>query len=323
MQFGSHVYGTNLPTSDLDFKGVYLPSPRDILLQKVIPSINTNTKIDQTAKNSADDIDMEFYSLQKYLDLLAQGQTVAISMLFTPPQWYKRSTWAWEYIRQNKHKFLHKRIDSYVGYCRTQANKYGIKGSRMHAVRQVLELLQSASDKYGHLTKLREIWPSIEQFNADPTIDHIEIISEMARNSNHIEVRMLSVCDRKVQESITLKEAINIYSKVFENYGHRALLAESNNGIDWKALMHACRVCDEAIELLQTGHVTYPLKNAKFLLDVRQGKLEYKQVQDYIEQGFEQLEIEQAKSTLPESADMEWIEDFLYETYYHEINANG
>ena len=26
MQFGSHVYGTDLPTSDLDYKAVYLPT---------------------------------------------------------------------------------------------------------------------------------------------------------------------------------------------------------------------------------------------------------------------------------------------------------
>ncbi len=34
MQFGSHVYGTNVPTSDHDFKAIHLPEGRDILLQR-------------------------------------------------------------------------------------------------------------------------------------------------------------------------------------------------------------------------------------------------------------------------------------------------
>ena len=34
MQFGSHVYGTNTPASDLDFKAVHLPPARDILLPR-------------------------------------------------------------------------------------------------------------------------------------------------------------------------------------------------------------------------------------------------------------------------------------------------
>jgi predicted nucleotidyltransferase len=35
MQFGSHVYGTNLPTSDLDVKAVHVPGAQDTLLQRV------------------------------------------------------------------------------------------------------------------------------------------------------------------------------------------------------------------------------------------------------------------------------------------------
>ena len=34
MRFGSHLYGTDTATSDLDLKGVYLPSAREILLQR-------------------------------------------------------------------------------------------------------------------------------------------------------------------------------------------------------------------------------------------------------------------------------------------------
>jgi hypothetical protein len=35
MRFGSHLYGTATPQSDLDLKAVYLPDARDTLLQRV------------------------------------------------------------------------------------------------------------------------------------------------------------------------------------------------------------------------------------------------------------------------------------------------
>lgn len=69
MQFGSHVYGTtNLPTSDLDYKAVYIPSIRDIILQRPKNTITSHTKKDYTAKNTAGDIDFAdevVYSIYK------------------------------------------------------------------------------------------------------------------------------------------------------------------------------------------------------------------------------------------------------------------
>lgn len=44
MKFGSHLYGTETPSSNLDFKAVFLPSRSDILLGRVKESINVNTK---------------------------------------------------------------------------------------------------------------------------------------------------------------------------------------------------------------------------------------------------------------------------------------
>ena len=43
-KFGSHVYGTNTPLSDLDFKGIYQAEYRDIILNKAKDSIVTTTK---------------------------------------------------------------------------------------------------------------------------------------------------------------------------------------------------------------------------------------------------------------------------------------
>lgn len=40
MRFISHLYGTATPRSDFDLKAVYLPEARDILLQRMRPTVS-------------------------------------------------------------------------------------------------------------------------------------------------------------------------------------------------------------------------------------------------------------------------------------------
>jgi len=39
IKFGSHLYGTATAESDLDIKRIYIPSAKDILLQRIKPVI--------------------------------------------------------------------------------------------------------------------------------------------------------------------------------------------------------------------------------------------------------------------------------------------
>ena len=43
MKFGAHLYGTDTKTSDLDYKGIFLPSVEEILLNKIPKCINLST----------------------------------------------------------------------------------------------------------------------------------------------------------------------------------------------------------------------------------------------------------------------------------------
>ena len=74
MKFGSHLYGTATENSDLDYKGIYLPTKEQILLNRFKKSHNIQTKKGSSAKNTSDDIDIEFYSLQYFIKLACEGQ---------------------------------------------------------------------------------------------------------------------------------------------------------------------------------------------------------------------------------------------------------
>ena len=128
MRFGSHLYGTDTPDSDLDLKGVYVPDAADILLQRVKATITSNRVRAQGEKNEPGDVDIEVYSLQRYLDLLAEGQTLALDMLFAPDTAMTiPPSRLWREIQANGHRLVSRRATAFVKYCRQQANKYGIK----------------------------------------------------------------------------------------------------------------------------------------------------------------------------------------------------
>lgn len=314
-EFGSILYGTSVPTSDIDIKSIYVPPARDILLQRVKKTIQNNTKKGSDSKNTVDDIDKEMFSLDRYIALLLEGQTVALDMLFAGQHHWKCSSSIWNFIRNNKDKLLSSKSKSFIGYAKQQADKYGLKGSRMGAVRFALEILRACDpDK-----RLGEYETAIKQIIVGR--QHMGIAICTGPNKEPLE--HLEVVGCKVPFRATVKLAQATYQRIFDEYGQRALAAETNQGIDWKSLMHAVRVCGQACELLATGNVTFPRPNRELLLQIRKGELPYKEVAALIEQGFIDLEIAEKNSKLPLEPNYKFAEDFVEDVYRAEIIASG
>lgn len=308
MKFGSHLYGTSTPASDLDIKAVHLPAARDLLLQRVRPIITDNTKTDGAARNSADDVDRESFTLQKFLALVTEGQTVALDMLLAP-DWALRGDPSpiWREIQANRSRLLTSRYASFVGYCRTQANKYGIRGSRVAAARVALTILSGGVDRLGTTAKLREIEAEVRAATlATEHMDLIEIPQESGVPLTHWEV-----CNRKMPFTSSIKSARDIVERIIAEYGHRALQAEQNQNVDWKALSHAVRIAHQSIELLDTGHVTFPRPDAARLLEIKTGALPYQLVAEEIDALLPEIERRALASSLPPIADLAWVDDLV------------
>lgn len=323
-EFGSFVYGTNVPSSDRDYKGIFVPCARDILLQRATAtSVNKSTKEDPTAKNSAQDIDIERFTLQSFIRLCAEGQTVAMDLLFTPKKFWVQSSPEWDYIQTNRPRLVHSGVSSFIGYATQQAAKYGIKGSRVAAVRAVLELL-AQFDPQEKISKYADSFKVIifghELFDPNPAVtEHVSIV--MCRSPNGKEEPHLQVCNRKVSFHSRVKYAREIFQKIFDQYGQRALAAEKNEGVDWKAVMHAVRVCGQAKELLSTGQVTFPRPEKERLLKIRKAEIPYQEVATEIEKGLEDLKQIQTKSQLPKQIDVTAWENWICEVYEKEIKG--
>jgi hypothetical protein len=315
MKFGSHLYGTTTPDSDLDFKAVYIPAAIDIIMQRAKGGIGVpQPQKGEGVKNEPGEIDSENYSLQRYLQLLSEGQTVGIDMLFAPADAILESSVWWEGIVENKDQLLTKKSAAFVGYCRGQANKYSVKGSRMAAARKAAEAFNGWFTRLGATTKVSDVADALPALFDDHTRCVEAPIDGKGTLGWYFEC-----CNKKVCFTASVKQGYEIYSHVLDGYGRRAQRAEQCKGVDWKALSHAVRVGHEALELLTTGKVTFPLPNAEHVLKVKIGELPYDVVAEEIESLLGRVEDAVLTSSLPEKANQDFIDETVFQSNLYQV----
>lgn len=317
--FGSHLYGTSTPESDVDFKEIYVPHARDILTGNVKEHMSKNTN-NTSSKNTKDDVDHELYSLKYFFKLSADGETVALDMLHTPPSLVVKSDLpdVWKYIQDNRSRFYTTNMKSYLGYVRKQASKYGVKGSRLAVLRQALK----RSNEWGQYFDNGAVIRLSHMKNVLPVGEFASWVE--TENEKTGKQTFYNLLDRKFQDTLTNKEFNAILVKLEENYGERARKAEANEGIDWKALSHACRGGLQLLEIYKTGDLVYPLQDAPFILDVKLGKHTFKTVQEFLEDIVVQVEHaseQAAKNGMQQKVDMSFWDDFLEQVYLENHNS--
>ena len=302
-QFGSHLYGTNTPESDVDIKGVYVESIENILLKKDKSTIVHSTGNDES-RNSRDDIDIEFKELRFFLKEAMQGQTYAIDMLFCNEKNELFKDWRWEYIVKNREKLLSKNILPFIGYCRHQAAKYGLKGSRLGELERVITALSN--------------------FNIHDKISEIQIKeSEFVKFVEKNNEKFLEVLGKKYQVSKTVKAVLESLQIMWDKYGDRAKLAKENNGVDWKAVSHAYRCMYQVKSLLVTGEIVFPLKEANYIKEIKAGCVAWDNVNIELPLLMQSVEKCVDLSPLPGKPDKEFWDRFVLDVYNVRGGSSG
>lgn len=296
-KFGSHLYGTDTPESDVDYKGIYIPTLEDIILNRVKDSFNYSSN-KSSEKNSKDDIDFELYSIHKFFNLASKGETVSIDMLSTNNSNIVYKNKVWDEIQINRRMFYSKNLKSFLGYAQKQAAKYGLRGSRLDSANNLLRFLKSKLPEQ----RLSEFWCDI------PTDEHtfLNIVNDGS------DLRTLNFCGKIIQETVKVSYAIDIVEKFIDKYGHRAKLAQQNDGVDFKALSHAMRAALQVKEILTTNDLKYPLKDAKLLCDIKCGKLHFSEVNRMIESAIDEVKELTLTSKLRDNVNKEEIDNLLY-----------
>lgn len=317
---GSHLFGTATETSDVDRKSVVVREPIDILLGRVNVSWIEGTKADQRARNTSEDEDHEFHDLLRYVNLLAQGQPVAIEMLFAPDRFHLvEPDPAWRLLRDNIDKVISKECGKFLGYCRRQAVAYSVKGDRLKSAELAAAAIDDLVDRHGTRERLEPHMEGLLNLFGD---DEFVRTEERTFASGRV-MQHLSVCDRLVAVTSSLGDAQRLIRGLVGEYGKRAQAAKASGGHDWKALSHAVRIGYEALELFGTGALTLPSVQAPHLLAIKRGLVSREEVTDEIGSLLSEVEKAAENSGLREQADMEFLTELVADVHFDVVTSRG
>lgn len=301
MVFGSHLYGLETEKSDMDFKGIYIPNSDDLILNRVKKSINKSTG-SNNSKNSADDVDEEYFTLQYFVEMALKGEMIALDMLHcSDPKLVLQSTPEWWFLVSNRERFYTKNTKAYIGYLKRQVAKYCVKGSRLADIKRAVDCL----DNFNPDMKISEVWNSL------PEGDYLKKIQERRPGGNNY----YEVNAKKYQDTNSIQYVIDALRKMYSSYGSRAKLAEENNGVDWKAVSHALRAGYQMLDILTKGSFEYPLDQTEFLKAVKLGEKDWNDVKPVLEELTERIEKKIETSTLPNEPDREFWDNWLLKVY--------
>lgn len=134
---GSHAYGTNIVTSDRDFRGITIPPPEIFhgftgkfaqAESKKFRQNKNEEKPEKLGNAPADDIltldsddDIVIFDIRKFFALASVCNPNALEIIFTDPSDHVKVTPAGQVLLENRELFLSKKVrNTFGGYARSQ-----------------------------------------------------------------------------------------------------------------------------------------------------------------------------------------------------------
>lgn len=323
-RYGSHLFGVAQKNSDEDYKGLFLPPLKELVLQRAKSSLDFSSKpSSQGEKNSVGDIDANVYSLQYFFHLLTKSDTNMISILFSgsnPNAVIYQQPIFKQLLRDIEPKrLISRKLDGMTGYVKSQVYKYSLKGFKYSLLQDVLEVFQS----------FQKPQLTLQENLARANLDVIEVLEQRYQNKNFKELvanvslpnpdgtltSYLEVLGKKLNYREKVTRHLLILESLERSFGYRAKAASESNFADLKAIYHAFRVLHEVKELHTTGELHYPIANRDFLKEVRQGKYSMEELSEMLEAKLIEIEKVSVCSVLPEKIDKEYMDSLLLNTY--------
>lgn len=307
--FGSELYGTATPgKSDMDMRGIFLPSLKSLALGAAPKSLHFSTG-DSEHKNSSSDMDIDLWSVQHWLlKLLPAGDTGACDVLFSPSNavctMYRDSRL--DAVFMNPDRVLDaKNCRGYADYSLGQAKKYGIKGSRLGALRQVHKWVtgNAALDSMARFASV---------------LDELVSACGDGRYCTRVDTEQgpgLQLCGKIHVGGIRIREFVQRVESDMEKYGARAIEAEKNQGLDFKALSHALRAFDQMEELYTTGRIVFPLATRERILRVKRGEIPWVDLEPMILQRLAEIDGMREASAMALAYDRSFAEQQIWSCY--------
>lgn len=248
---GSRLYGTERSDSDFDLRGIFLPSLRDCYQGAIKDVINAGPE-------------EVYYSIHKFLDLATTGQPIALEMLFAPETHVgvnKDNERIWNILLNYRYEFLNKKMEAFLGFGRSLANKYAVKSERLKALNDLYNEIDYR-DELNHNLKISSIWEIL------PT-------DEFCQKEIDSDGRVFyTVLSRKYRGNTSIKDFLVALNGIRDDYGERVKAAESGQ-FDAKSVSHCFRICYQLQDMATLGKFIFPLKQVGFLKKLKNKEVDY------------------------------------------------
>lgn len=296
---GSHAYGTNVETSDLDVRGCALNTKEELLLGKDFEQV-----VDY-------ETDTTIYSFTKLVHLLTNINPNTIEILGCKPEHYIYLSPIGKELLEHKDVFLSKHcIHTFGGYAYDQLRRLDNKAARLVGqAEQERHILHSISNAKATFSERYFSYPddSINLYVDKSHREGYESEIYMDINLRHYPLR-----DFKGMWS-DMNNIVKDYAKIGER-NSKAI----EHGKLAKHMMHLVRLYYMCFDILEKGEInTYREKEHDFLMSIRNGdyldenRQPTKEFFDIVNELKAKLERLKNTTEIPEKPDMKKIEKFV------------
>ena len=292
---GSLAYGTALPTSDVDFRGIFCADPINILT----PFFPVRECDDQKEE------DTKFYELSHFLKLCLDCNPNIVETLWVDENDIVSQTDAYDYLRNYRESFLSSKVAfTFSGYAMSQLKR--IRGHNKWINNPQPSI---APQPHEYLSVVQ--WMG-EEKNLNPDINHYYLDHRLVPYGGNI-YGVFSDKDRQLWDERgslndviepgdrekynhpimivkwnkeVYKETLDNWSKYWEwknNRNEARSELEEKYGYDTKHAMHLVRLLRMGLEILKHHEVIVRRPDAEELLEIRNGSMTYEEIVKYAE----------------------------------------
>lgn len=305
---GSHLYGTNTETSDIDYLGVFIPNEKYILGLEDIDEIDDSiVDKNENGKNTNKAIDTKYFSIYKFVKLSLSNNPTIIELLFPNEKSTLILTDEFKELISIREKFLCKNIiKKFIGYANSQKHKMMIKGDKFFEMIEMVSILKKYDPKK-YVVELK---------TDDNFLKHTEKIRNKIFNECQTDKKrgyvfgfhdqFLTIGDINIPVNNSIKQAIERLNKRLNAASNRSDLI-LKYGMDTKFASHLIRLLLECKEIIKTKNIVFPLTYRGLLVDIKNGKYNIYQILDMANSLEQEIEEENLKSDFPDKPDFDYI----------------
>jgi hypothetical protein len=346
---GSQAYGTNIETSDVDIKGVYIQPIKEVA--------GLSTSYKPQIEVSKDEC---YFEVKRFLELSMTGNPTMLELLFMPKECIQQTSAEWFQIWHERKLFITKKCkNSFGGYAIQQIQKaraldkkvnwekerverktvldfcyISVKGPAIKLTKYLKD--ENIDAQYCGMVKLDHMadcylmyHDTVGQWGADanhrfakagvvPTLGFKGIES---KDGNQLVLSSVPKYTIPIEGVVYFNKSewsthcsdYNEYQKWLTSRNEARYVETSEHGqrIDGKNLMHCRRLIDTAIEIATTGQVNVRRPDREYLLSIRRGEVKLADIIDKAEKDIKRMDELFAKSDLPDEVDSKAVEELL------------